>query len=362
MELENGKINIRQYTILVSIFTIGSSVLVAPSGLAQEAGEDAWIAAILGMCISYLFIWLYNLLGSRFPDKTLLEYSEILLGKWPGKIVSLLFITYFFILAVLLLREISDFVTTQVMPETPIQAIHLLYLSIVVMGARLGLETFTRAAEIFFPWVIVLFALLSFFLLPKLEPDKIMPILGEGMKPVLRGAFHFLGLPFLELVVFLMIFPYVNKPGRIGKAFYTGTTVGGIVLIITTSLSILVLGTDFSERSTYPSYVLAKKISIGHFLERLEAVMAGIWFLSLFFKLTVCFYASALGLAQTFKLREYRMLLLPLGMIMLVSSIYMMPDIMYFKRFLIEVWTPYSLTYGLILPLLMLAVAKIRKR
>jgi spore germination protein KB len=343
--LENGKIGVNQFTVLVMIFTIGSSILVAPSGLASEAKQDAWLAAILGVGGGLLFVWLYITLGNLYPEYNLIEYSEKILGRWLGKMVSLFFISYFFILSAFLLREIGDFMTTQIMPETPIQAIHILFLSIVIMGARLGLETLTRASEILLPWVIMLFLFLVIFLFPQFETTKIQPILAEGVKPVLRSTFTFLGLPFLELVVFLMIFPYVNRTKKAGKAFLVGTLLGGVVIIIITALSIFVLGADFTARNSYPSYVLAKKINVGDFLERLEAIVAGIWFITIFFKLTICFYATALGLTQTLKLQDYRPLLLPLGVLLIVLSLVVSPNFTYFHTFIATIWTPYSLTF-----------------
>ncbi|CAM4320397.1 spore germination protein [Paenibacillus alkaliterrae] len=359
--LEDGKIGVRQFTVLVTIFTIGSSILVAPAGLASEAKQDAWIAAILGVGVSMVFVWLYNTLGTRFPDMTLAEYSEHILGKWAGKIVSLLFVSYFFILAALLLREIGDFMTTQIMPETPIQSIHIIFIGVVLMGTRLGLEPLTRASEIFFPWIIGLLFFLVMALTTEIDFQRMEPILGEGIKPIMRGAFPFLGLPFLELVVFLMIFPYVNKTKEAAKALFVGTLIGGIVIIVITMLTIIVLGSDLAARQIYPSFVLSKKVNIANFLQRVENIMAGIWFLTIYFKLTICFYASALGLAQTLKLRDYRVVTFPLGMILVVLSLVASPNIVYFLTFVKEIWTPYSLTYGLLLPLILLGVAAIRK-
>lgn len=357
---ENGKIGVRQFTVLVLIFTIGSSILVAPSGLAAEAKQDAWIAAILGVGTSLPLVWLYGALGKLFPDLTLAQYCEHILGKWLGKIVSLLFFSYFFLLAALLLREIGDFMTTQIMPETPIEAIHFLYILIAIMGARLGLEVLSRTSEIFFPWVILLLFLLVILLTPDMEFTKIQPVLEDGFKPVLRATFPFLGLPFLELVVFLMIFPYVNRRKEVAKAFLVGTLLGGMALIMIVAISILVIGADITSRHIYPSYYLAEKIDLFDFLERLEALMAAIWFITIFVKLTICFYASALGFAQTFSLRDYRSLTMPLGMIMMILSQVASPNIIYFKTFLAKIWTPYSLTYGLFLPLLLLFVARWR--
>jgi spore germination protein KB len=359
--LENGKIGGQQFTMLVFMFTTGSSLLLAPSLLASEAKQDAWLAAIIGVVVGLLLTWLYQTLGNFYPDMTLVEYSEKILGKWIGKVISLLFFTFPFILSALVLRNIGDFITTQIMPETPIESIHIIFLIIVMMGTRLGLEPLARSGEILFPWSIVLFLLLVILISPQIELAKIQPILEKGMKPILHSALPFIGFPFLEMVIFLMIFPYVNKPKEAGKAFFRGTLMGGVVLILLTALAILVMGVDQTTRTLYPSYILAKKINIGNFLQRIEAIVTIMWFIAIFFKLTICFYASTLCLAQIFKLKEYRMLVFPLGMILVVFSLAISPNIVYNITVTPKVWTPYALTYGLFLPLLLLGVATVRK-
>ncbi|GGM24365.1 germination protein [Paraliobacillus quinghaiensis] len=359
--LENGRISIKQLASLVIFFTIGSSILVAPSGLAQAAEKDAWISSILGVLIGLLFVTLYNSLQKEFPDKTLVQCSEIILGKWLGKLVALSFLSYFFILASVLLREIGDFVTTQIMLDTPIEAILILFAVVVMIGVRLGLETYSRATEIFFPWVFILFTLLITFSAPEIDITKVQPLLGNGFKPVLQATFPFLGLPFLELVVFLMILPYVKNQNKAGKAFLIGTLIGGLTLIIITVACLLVLGPDLTARNNYPSYVLGKKMRITEILERLEVIVAIIWFLTIFFKLVICFYATTLGLAQMLRLKDYRSLVYPLGMILVILAIIISPNVTYFHYIMEKTWTPYSLTYGLFLPLLLLVVSRVRK-
>ncbi|MDQ0883545.1 endospore germination permease [Peribacillus sp. V2I11] len=360
--LENGKIGVRQFTILVFLFTIGGIILIIPSMLASEAKQDAWISAILALGIGVLVIPLYRALGSRFPDKSLVEYSEGILGKWLGKTISLLFCSYFFVNAALTLRSIGEFMTTQIMPETPIQAIFIIYLGIVIMGTRIGLEPLSRAAEIFFPCVIFLFLLLALSLLPQIKIENIQPMLEEGIKPLFRAVIPYIGSTFLELVVFLMFVPYNNRIQNIGKALWIGTLMGGIMLTIISLLTILVIGADLTESQVYPSYVLAKKINVGNFLTRIEVMMAIIWFLTIFFKLTVFLYATALSLAQTLKLKAYRFLTLPLGMILVVFTLVLNPNLIYIKTFNKDILIYYSLTYGLFFPLLLLGVAVIRKK
>ncbi|KKI88448.1 spore gernimation protein [Bacillus sp. SA1-12] len=359
--LENGKINGKQFSVLVFMFTTGSSLLLAPSMLTSEAKQDAWLAAILGVVVGISLTWLYQSLGNLYSDMTLVEYSEKILGKWIGKALSLLFFTFSFILAALVLRNIGDFISTQIMPETPIQSIHILFLIIVMMGTRYGLETLARAGEILFPVFIVLFLLLFIFISPQIELEKIQPILKEGINPVLRSSLLFIGFPFLELVIFLMIFPFVNKPKEAGKALFMGTWMGGLIVILLTALAIMVIGADYATSKLYPSYFLAHKINIGNFLQRIEAIVAIMWFISIFFKLTICFYVSTLSLAQILNLKEYRMLVFPLGMILIVLSIISSPNIAYGVNVILKLWTTYALTFGLFLPLLLLGMAAVRR-
>lgn len=360
--LEKGKINARQFAILVFMFTAGSSLLLAPSMLAAPAKQDAWLAGILGLGGGLLLGVLYHILGNLYPNMNLVQYSEIIFGKWLGKFISILFFPFPIILASLVLRNIGDFLTVYMMPETPILFIHIMMLTVVMMGIRLGIEPIARAAEVIFPWFIVLFLLLVFFVAPQINLQKIQPVLTEGgMKPILHGAILFIAYPFMEFVTFLFIIPCVNRPREVGKAFFAGTLMGGMVIVLLTALSILVMGPDHTARGAYPSYVLAQKISVGEFLQRIEAFIAGMWFISIFFKLSISFYATTLTLAQILNLKEYRMLVFPLGMIVIVLSLVSSPNIVYNFTVVLEVWTFFSATYGLVLPLFLLGVAAIRK-
>jgi spore germination protein KB len=360
--LEKAKIEARQFAMLVFMFTTGSSLLLAPGMLAAPAKQDAWLAGILGVGAGLLFGLLHTKLGRLYPGKNLAQLSEEILGKWMGKAVSIFFLSFPFLLASLVLRNIGDFLTTYIMVETPIQFIHILMLTVVVMGIRLGIETIARAAEVIFPWFIFLFLLLAIFVSPQIEVQKVQPFLEEGLKPVLHGVLLFAAFPFMEYVNFLFITPYVNRPERIGKAFFAGTCMGGTVIVLLTALSVMVLGPDHTARDIYPSYVLAQKINIGDFLQRIEAIIAGLWFISIFFKLSISFYATTFTLAQIFNLKEYRMLVFPLGMLVVVFSLVSSPNIIYNFTTVLEVWVFFAGTFGLLLPLLLIGVAAFRKR
>jgi spore germination protein KB len=247
-------------------------------------------------------------------------------------------------------------------PETPIAAIHIVYLCIVVIGVRYGISNIARTSDLFSPWIFSLFFIFFLLLIPKFEWKHIQPILAKGVTPVLQSSIPYIGFPFLELVLLLMIFPSVENPKKAGKAFFTGTLIGGLVLFTITLISILVLGAESTASNIYASFELAKKIEIGEFIQRVEVIIALIWFITIFFKLIICFYITVLCLSQTFNLSDYQPLTLPMAMLLLPLSIIISPNISYLISFDTTVWPLYALTFGLILPSLLLGWAFIKKK
>ncbi|AJY75117.1 spore gernimation protein [Paenibacillus beijingensis] len=359
--LEGGKIGARQFGILIVYYTIGTTILIIPSGMAAVSKQDAWIAAFIATGIGLSTVWLYNAVGNLFPRMTLIGMNEQLFGKWLGKTVSLLFVAWSLTAAAQVLYYIGDFMTTHIMPETPIQSLNIMFMIIVVMGVRLGLEPLARTAELFFPWFLLLFIVFILAISPQFKFENIQPLFETGVKPIIRSTLFFLSFTSMTLIVCLMLFPaYVSKPRQARKAFYVGNFVGLLMMFIVIATNILVLGADQTAGTIYPSYQLAKKISLATFIQRVEAIMAFLWFITIYFKITMYFYAAVLGLAQTLKLKDYRALTLPLGMIAVVLSLVVYPNTAYLKKWNMEIWLPDILIVGLLYPLLLLGLGKLR--
>jgi spore germination protein KB len=354
------KISSFQFGILIFLFAIGSSILLTPAGLATAAKQDAWIACSLGVAMALLIISLYSKLGVYFPNMTLVEYSQKLLGKWIGTLVMLSFVFFCFVGAATVLFYEGEFVVTHIMPETPIQMINGLFAIIIVMGTRLGIETFARTAEILVPWVVMIFFILVATLFPQIEFKKVIPLFESGVKPIIKGALTFVSIASLPCIVFGMVIPSVNKPKNVQKTFIVSILLSGLVMVIITFLCISVLGADITARSTYPSFILAKNINIGHFFQRVEALITGIWVITVYFKILLYFYACVLGTAQILRLKSYQPVVVPLGMLLVLFSLIVYPNTTYAGTWDSTIWIPFVLTFGFVLPLLLLGIAKMR--
>ncbi|MEF2968320.1 GerAB/ArcD/ProY family transporter [Paenibacillus sp. M1] len=120
---ETAKISTRQLAILATFSTVGDSILVLPAIVAGEAKKDAWISTILGLMVGLLVILLFVYVGKFNPKLGLVELNERILGRWVGTVISSLFLGYALLSMGAHLRELGDFTVTQVMPDTPIEAV-----------------------------------------------------------------------------------------------------------------------------------------------------------------------------------------------------------------------------------------------
>ena len=343
--LGRQQISLRQFSILVMIFTIGEGIFILPGILTNEAKQDGWLAGIYSLVLGILIVLFYERFARLYPQLSLVEICERILGSWLGKGFALFFTGYAFYYAAVSLREIGDFLTTQNYPETPMIVIHLIVAIVVVMAVRLGIEPIARSTEIFLPWLIFLFLFLIVFSTPKMDVNHIQPVFGEDFKSILRAMIPFTAYSFIDLVFFLMITPYVKQRQQLRKGWLIGAIFGSLVVIVITITAILVLGADLTARQMYPGYSLAKQIYIGDFLQRVEATLAIIWFISIFVRVTIYFFVTVMGLVKVFRLKSRKHIIIPLGIILVAMASIVSTDIVYFNH-LNQYWPILDFLFG----------------
>src|SRR5690625_1815801 len=179
-------ISIHQFTVLVILITIGDAILVLPAIVTEFAKHDACVFTILVLAFWLLIVYLFLVVGSFYPKLNLIQYTVKIFGKWFGSIVSLFFLGYLFLSLTAHVRELGDFITTQILTQTPIQVIHFLFIVIIIIGVRSGLETIARTGELLFPVVFIFLMILFILVLPNVHFDWVRPILADGIKPMLK--------------------------------------------------------------------------------------------------------------------------------------------------------------------------------
>lgn len=355
-------INPHQFTILVIITTIGDAILVLPTIISNLAQQDAWLSTLIGLVLGLLVILLFIKVGQLYPKLSFVQSILKIFGKWIGSIFVLFFLGYLFLSVSAHTRELADFITTQILIETPVKVILSMFIFVIIVGVRCGLGTIARTCEVLYPVVFVFLAILFTLVLPNIRLEWIRPILNNGFKPILSGALVATAFPFMELVVFLMFFPNLTSQAKIKRNFISGALIGGIVLIVIVLLCILVLGEAATIANIYPTFTLAKSISVGNSIQRIEGLIAILWTITVYIKITLYAYAFHLGLVHLLKINDYRMLTFPIGFILFASTVLIAPNVSYFNEVIGKYWPYYDLTIAVLLPLMLIGVFTIRKK
>ena len=353
-------ISLRQFYIMTFGLTIGTSILIIPSGLAHTAREDAWIAALCSLLINLVMVLLYLAVARLYPGRDLYEILEAGFGKWVGKIISLLYLFYFMILTGTLLGDLGFFITSEILPETPIEAVQILFLIAAVVCVSSGFVVFARVCELLFPWVLFLFLILVLALIPKIDWNHIKPVLEGGLSPILLGGYQ--SSVFQELIVLMTFLPLVRKPKSGERALLLGTFTGGMVVSLIVLLSLLILGIEQTENSTFPAYALAKTINIGNILQRVEGILITIWVLTFFIKISLLYFSILKGLQSVFHLRNQNYLIYPLAVLFIIIAWNTYINTVYINEIIAKVWGNFAFIFLVILPLLLYGLTLIRRK
>ncbi|MBT2618388.1 MULTISPECIES: endospore germination permease [unclassified Bacillus (in: firmicutes)] len=355
------KISSHQLMILILLYSVGTVILHTPSPLAGFAKQDAWLAALFGTGIALIFVWFYIRVGNLYPDLALDQINEKVFGKLVGKMINLTFFFWSFSTAAETTYYVGNFIKTFWMPDTPLVALNILLAAVVIFTVHLGIETFTRTLEIFFIPVLLLLTIFLVSIIPQANIHNIQPVFEGGANPLIRAILFYVSVFTLSPVMFLMIFPSkVNERKKGEKAFYIGTLIGGIILILVIMMNILVLGPDNTARNIAPSYTMAKKINVGNFLMRIEAVIATIWIFTTYTRTVMYFYVSVVVFSNIFNIKDYRPFTTALGMIMVCYSLIVFPTVSSSGEYNKHIWLFHVAAFGLVLPLLLFITAKFR--
>lgn len=363
--MEKIKISNHQLMAIVAAFVCGSSTLAVSAGVVGTAGQDAWLTVIFATLTGLPVIWMHLTLGARYPDKTFLELFPLLLGKWAGGLVSILYIFVALVSAVQVVWYVGDFFATQYMSGTPFMAINLMFILVVVIAMLYGLESIARASEIFFYVIFGVFFLSAFMTFPKAHPENLFPVLEKGAVPVLKAALPLLSYTVFPMVLLNMVYPVnlnLSEPKKTNQAFYRGYFLGMSIVLVAIGMCVMVLGNTITANSRFPVFLLTKEIDVGVFVSRMEALIVIVWLITIFNRTLFYFYMGTIGLAKLLKLDDYRRIVLPLGLLMTIYSDFIYKNVSYEIRWDSQVWVPHILVFGLILPVMLFIVALFRKK
>lgn len=357
--VEKGKISAFQLGIMMYPTVLATGFLMLPNITAQYAQSDLWLCVIVAAVSGIIAIYTATRLHQFFPKETVIQYSRHLIGTIPGKIIGLGFFLTLLHSTGLISRQYAEFVTGNFLFNTPIQITLASMILLCGISVRSGVETLARSSIIFtLLFIFPLFILLLLF--RDLDPKNIFPILSHGIVPVLKGAASPQGwIGELFLMTFFM--PSLSDPDKGRKWGFISLLAITFSMVYVNLIVLFLLGPDTSNK-IYPLLIAFRYISITNFFQNLESLLLAMWVFGNFVKIAVFYYATVISFSQCLNLPNYRPFVFPIGILVMMFSLWDFPTSASLTEFLKDVG-PFFLPSVLVLfPVLLLIVAIVRNK
>lgn len=358
--IERGRIsNIQAAMLAITSLTIMGHLIIL-TVIFQQSRQDGWIAAIIGTILGLIGILSLIKLSQRFPGLTLIEilWQHF---SWPGKIIAVFYLAYFFIMVTLGIRFFIE-AYKRIMPETPMWAFAAVILLLTAFIVYAGLETLGRLNQIMLPVVVIIAIAIVFLTMgEKKDYSNLLPILGNGFAPVGLGSLSVMGW-FGEFAIMGMILPYVQRPAKLMKTGIASAVVTLIFFLGPITGPLALFGADQVANMAFPTFSELQYIEAGEVINRFDAIAVLFWTIGLMIRIAVFFYGLSLGLAQAFRFHTYQPIVIPLAWLIGFGSLLFANNYAELNTFLFVSYVPLNILMGTILPILLLLWALVKYR
>ncbi|WBW95646.1 GerAB/ArcD/ProY family transporter [Oceanirhabdus sp. W0125-5] len=357
--MNNEAVSDKQGIALIILFIIGSSSIVVP-GL--PAKKDVWLAIILSVIMALPMAIIASRLHVIFPGKDIFDIVEICFGKFIGKLLILIFSWFVFKLAAEVLRNSSQFLNASNLTSTPLIVPMICTSTFILYIVKKGLPVMGKFAEFVLIFPVTFIFVITFLLIPEMNIYNVVPVLEEGMGPVIKGALGALSFPFGQTVLFSMLFSIFNEKKSPYKIYISGLLIGGLLLLITSLTNILVLGFNTASSLYFPSVSTATRINILGTLQRLEIIPTLTFIIGQYLKISILILCACKGLSKTFDCEDYRFIATPICFLMVSLCYTLHGNIMEFYEWVAKVLPYSSLPVQVFIPILIWIIAEIKKK
>ena len=300
------RISTHQFMTLGAAVLMGGTFLLIAAGVTVASGRDGWMTVLPGFAVGIPYGLMVLSLLVQYPRKNLLQISEILFGKWIGKIIGFIYILITGYYGGLLLAILGNMYKS-IMPLTPLWVFYLggLLLALYLVGS--GIEVFARFSEVIFPVIVIALVLNVVLVISKIEPGEFMPILSEGIKPLFFGVLKV--MPFaMEYILFLAgISTFLptgkHELGQLKTGVWRAVLLVGILNTLAALIQILVFGPSETIRLANGILVLGKVIEVSRTVAGVESLFLGVWLGAMVIKLSAFFFMVSWGIETVFNLK-----------------------------------------------------------
>ena len=268
----------RQLRSLCTAALLSPILRLIPGSAAPLAGRAAWAGPLAALPLLLGYAWLLSRIRrDMLPGEALPELCLRALGKPLGRLMLLGFSAWLLLYGGFVLRSGAERFLVTVYPRAT-APFFVVSMGLLGLLAALGpLQSLLRAARMAAPVLLAVLLLILLAALGSLDRTELLPLTESDAGALLRGAFPTLDLVAFGLAAFCFFRPGGEEaPGRFGR---TSLWVAEMCLLLTAVGAAVQgrFGAALSARLAAPFFALVRNLVFFRSLERMEALVVGLW-------------------------------------------------------------------------------------
>lgn len=304
--METRQITVIQAAAILISTIIGVGVLPLPLFAVRAADSGAPLVTFLGMMVAFVGLVFITVLGMRFPNKSIIQYSEDILGKWFAWLGSAFIIVFFAVLTSLAAREFGEVVVTSVLKTTPVEVTVIVMLLLAAISTRNDTTTFAYIHHFYFPLLLFPALLIVALSLKNGDVINLQPIWGNEPNGMMKGILTIAAL-FQGSFIMTLVIPSMRRPERAMVASVFAMLIAGGLYVILVVAAVSVFGAEEVKQLLWPTLELAKATSLpANILERLDAAFLAVWVTAVFTTLLSSYFLTIQAINHLFRLRDHK--------------------------------------------------------
>ena len=285
------KIDNYEYTSLFILTYLSSSIGISLYTTIKYASLDSYIGIAISLLIGIIPLIIFIIILNYKKELNIKDKINNIFGKVLGTIINYILVVLFFIIAITLIFNISNFIVSQYLSDTNILYIMIILGITLLFSLNKEIETISRISSIFVVIFFILFIIAIFSIKKEINLNNLKPYLEYGLNnPIKAGLINSVltTIPCFSL----LIIPKENITNNTKTIKYLiiGYIISSITLFLISFLSSSILGKYLLEIYQYPAYISLKKSSLFNFLDRIENFFSLAWILSSFIAIIFSLY------------------------------------------------------------------------
>lgn len=281
------KISSRQALLLVVSTVFSPAVRLFSAFYSENTNQGAWIAPLIAGVVAVGFILVLN--GILKSGRSFSSCAEYTLGTAGTKIIAAVYFIWGTLLVALQLRYYAQRITTTIYTDISIDPFIIVMVLLCFSALYAGLETFARMNEIIAMLMAFVTVGVMVLLSGEISEKNLFP-LDDPFSIYHTAMFTLASFGYITFILFFA--DEMNEKEKFAKH---GLLSVCAISLLSAWLFVSVIGSlgpMLVKKLEYPFFGAVKQISVGEFLQHIEALIVTIWILSDF--VIVTFISSAM--------------------------------------------------------------------